>query len=356
MKQIQTPSKGRAAVAAALSLGLAFGSLSFGAMVSSPTEALAKEESSSSVDSEQSLTIEVKGVCDKVLHSDTLSKAFTIKVKYNDEEDENTDEEDSYPLEYDKEKGIFKGSDIPAGDYIVIIESHSGDFRVIKTDDGVYNGSDILLDNDDGSTVARLTLDGTHTPEAKSLETTVNNTPKAEDGISNKDSMPTGTTYTWETIPNTSAPGGVTGTVRVSYPYGCSETVEVTVKVTAAPDPDPDPEPETPDTPDKPDTPETPEPETPDTPDKPDTPETPETPNNKTPDNPVATPGTDANKVATQPAEQAKPAAPSDVKPKVKPRAQATPQTGDAAGILGTVASFFGAGALGVAAALRRRR
>ena len=63
------------------------------------------------------------------------------------------------------------------------------------------------------------------------VETELNKVPNAEDGIANKDELPEGTTYEWSKEPKVDEVGDTTGTVKVTYPDGTSEEVEVPVKV-----------------------------------------------------------------------------------------------------------------------------
>ena len=71
------------------------------------------------------------------------------------------------------------------------------------------------------------------TPNGQDLTVKHNDTPSAEDGITNKTDLPTGTTYAWKgTAPDTSTPGTKPATITVSYPDGSSEDVNVNVNVT----------------------------------------------------------------------------------------------------------------------------
>ena len=58
-------------------------------------------------------------------------------------------------------------------------------------------------------------------------------TPKAEDGIKNKDQMPEGTTYKFKNKVDTSKPGDKDAVIVVTYPDGTVKEVKVVVRVRA---------------------------------------------------------------------------------------------------------------------------
>ncbi len=71
-------------------------------------------------------------------------------------------------------------------------------------------------------------------PKAKPLTTEQGTVPAAEDGVTIDNNPPEGTTYTWEAAPKVNTPGETTGIVKVSYPDGTEDFVEVPVTVKAS--------------------------------------------------------------------------------------------------------------------------
>ncbi|VEJ36230.1 Parasporal protein [Aedoeadaptatus ivorii] len=69
-------------------------------------------------------------------------------------------------------------------------------------------------------------------PKAKQLTTDQGIVPNAEDGVVIDNNPPEGTTYIWEAVPKVNTPGETTGTVKVTYPDGTVDFVEVPVTVT----------------------------------------------------------------------------------------------------------------------------
>ncbi|MGX7144451.1 Rib/alpha-like domain-containing protein, partial [Facklamia languida] len=71
-------------------------------------------------------------------------------------------------------------------------------------------------------------------PKAEPLTTEQGTVPRAEDGVNIPNNPPEGTTYTWEAVPKVNTPGETTGTVKVTYPDGTEDFVEVPVTVKAS--------------------------------------------------------------------------------------------------------------------------
>ena len=68
-------------------------------------------------------------------------------------------------------------------------------------------------------------------PQGQDVNTHTGETPNPADGIKNKDDLPKGTNYTWQTTPDTTIPGSKPATIVVTYPDGSHDTVNVTVTV-----------------------------------------------------------------------------------------------------------------------------
>ena len=71
-------------------------------------------------------------------------------------------------------------------------------------------------------------------PKAVPLTTEQGSVPNAEDGVNIPNNPPAGTTYTWEAVPKVNTPGETTGIVKVTYPDGTEDFVEVPVTVKAS--------------------------------------------------------------------------------------------------------------------------
>ena len=86
----------------------------------------------------------------------------------------------------------------------------------------------------------RVVADGSdaqkYNPKGQNLTVELNAKPGASEGISNKNDLPQGTKYEWVKAPDTSTPGDKPATVKVIYPDGSSEEVQITVKVNDLPD------------------------------------------------------------------------------------------------------------------------
>ena len=131
--------------------------------------------------------------------------------------------------------GIKNKEDMPDG------TTYEWESPVDTTTTGIKDGV-VVVKYPDGSSErvpVKVIVTGTpsttdadkYTPEGQDVTTTVGGNPSASDGIKNKEDMPDGTTYEWESPVDTSTPGIKEGVVIVKYPDGSSERVVVRVIV-----------------------------------------------------------------------------------------------------------------------------
>ena len=71
-------------------------------------------------------------------------------------------------------------------------------------------------------------------PKAKPLTTEQGTVPPAKDGVDFEHTPPADTKYEWEALPPVNKAGNTIGTVKITYPDGTTDTVEVPVTVTAS--------------------------------------------------------------------------------------------------------------------------
>ncbi|MBD8087576.1 YSIRK-type signal peptide-containing protein [Limosilactobacillus sp. c11Ua_112_M] len=111
-------------------------------------------------------------------------------------------------------------------------QGQGGVIKITFTDKDA-NGTPTYLNVNVPSSSIKITTDADdHNPEGQNVSTKVGETPDAEKGIKNPGSLPNGTTYTWQTTPNTTTPGKEPAVVVVTYPDGSKDEVPVTIHVT----------------------------------------------------------------------------------------------------------------------------
>ena len=236
-----------AAVTAALSLGLALG----GAAVVPSTVYADDAPAASDVvwsTQRQMLTVSVRYAGDK---GNDLSREVASKLSLsvtNTATGETTSLEPmsgAYSFQFQAKKltagtYTFKVTGVPEG--VVLASSRPSDLTSDLVQ--VKNGETITLngtwtDLNYAPTVLYLYVataqSEQYDPQAQDIDTVIGGTPTAAEGIGNMSSLPKGTAATWEQEPDTSKPGDITGTVKVTYPDGTSETVDVTVHVKLRP-------------------------------------------------------------------------------------------------------------------------
>ena len=108
----------------------------------------------------------------------------------------------------------------------------------VGQDSKIYNVNIQVTDNSNNPshrlvtiTIKSMTTKYNATANSQKQTVSYGETPNAETSI-NKNGLPTGTTYTWRTIPNTTTgPGEKAGVVIATYPDGSTDLVDVTVNV-----------------------------------------------------------------------------------------------------------------------------
>ncbi|MCR1903220.1 Rib/alpha-like domain-containing protein [Lactobacillus taiwanensis] len=113
---------------------------------------------------------------------------------------------------------------------------NGGVIKIAFTDKDA-NGNPTYLNIDVPATSIKVTTDAEdHNPEGQNVSTKVGETPDAKKGIKNPDTLPSGTTYTWQNTPNTTTPGKKSAVIVVTYPDGSKDEVPTNVVVNAKPE------------------------------------------------------------------------------------------------------------------------
>ena len=120
--------------------------------------------------------------------------------------------------------------DLPAGTYFEFTQP-------VDTSTPGNKDAEVLVTYPDGTTdtvevtVAVRSQADQFSPEGQPQSTNNGQVPAATSSIANPSELPAGTTVTWKTEPDVSAPGDKDAEVLVTYPDGSTETVKVTVSV-----------------------------------------------------------------------------------------------------------------------------
>ena len=98
------------------------------------------------------------------------------------------------------------------------------------SEDGIISIHTRTLGGGDSS---NQTLAEQYSPMGVNLATSIGIVPLVTDGISNKDAMPSGTTYTWQTTPDVSTVRILNATIVVTYMDGSIDKVNISITVKA---------------------------------------------------------------------------------------------------------------------------
>ena len=116
-------------------------------------------------------------------------------------------------------------------------EQGQGGVIKITFTDKAANGQPTYLNINIPASSIKVTTDADkYKPEGQDVSTKVGETPDAEKGIKNPDSLPKGTTYTWQNTPDTTKPGKKPAVIVVTYPDGSKDEVPTNVVVNAKPE------------------------------------------------------------------------------------------------------------------------
>ncbi|QTQ39751.1 Rib/alpha-like domain-containing protein [Lactobacillus taiwanensis] len=113
---------------------------------------------------------------------------------------------------------------------------NGGVIKITFTDKDA-NGNPTYLNVNIPASSIKVTTDAEiNTPQGQDVSTKVGEVPDAKKGIKNPDTLPNGTTYTWQNTPNTTTPGKKPAVIVVTYPDGSKDEVPTNVVVNAKPE------------------------------------------------------------------------------------------------------------------------
>ena len=116
-------------------------------------------------------------------------------------------------------------------------EQGQGGVIKITFNDKDANGNPTYLNVNIPASSIKVTTDAeTNTPQGQDVSTKVGEVPDTKKGIKNPDTLPNGTTYTWQNTPNTTTPGKKPAVIVVTYPDGSKDEVPTNVVVNAKPE------------------------------------------------------------------------------------------------------------------------
>ena len=177
-----------------------------------------------------------------VTYPDNTTDTVTVDITVNDTAPTITDTEQYTAVGGTVDKAY--GDTATVDEILAAVTTDAPDDRVMSKDvvsaiptEGTNQAVNVTVTYADGTTdTVSVTVNygnasDTYEPIGQPITVDKGSQPNAADGVANKDELPGGTTYTWETPVDTNTPGTTTGTVIVTYPDNSTDRITVDVTV-----------------------------------------------------------------------------------------------------------------------------